>query len=501
MQKVDIEIGDFVYLKNYKALEKTHPSVINSLKQKYTYDNPKFLENEKYGRSNRNVPEYIRTYDTHKDDLIFYRGQYKNILRMLINFNLNYEVTKKLKKGRDLETFKTNIKLRPDQELAQNDALKHKQGLIISPTSFGKTILVLMLFRKIRKQTVIVVHTTELQKQWIQEAVEKVGVPREKIGGCGGIFQGKPRVGDLNICLYQTLSKEHIFEKFEKDTGFVVAEECQKTAVEAFSTCIIHFKALYRIGVSANHKRKDGMHFIVDDALGEVIHRAKNKASDSKILSFINIIETNYFDYEYDWDKDHTALVNRICEDDERNKLILNRCYQKYRLGKQVMIVVERKEQAFKLYGALSKKGLRVGVLAGNVSKKEAAKFNSNIAKKYAAGYNDKKAYEFIKKEAERKNLDVIIGTQKIEVGVSIRTIGHLIISSLVTSNIADRLNQIVGRAERTHGKDLEKEYGVKPTPTVDLLMDNKFKHIEANLKSVMRFYKGRVKVLKLRKK
>lgn len=495
---VDLVINKSCVLKNAHEVSKTNHSVIGILKERCTYKNPDYVRNEKYGYSNTGVPDYIYTFQTVGNDIHFPRGIYKEIANGLKNLGFSVTIHNKLNKGRSVQFCYADgssvplVVARPDQRLAINDLKVHKRGLLQAFTSFGKTPTIILLSQELSVQTTIIVHTTFLQNQWIKELVELFKYDPKKIGGCGGFFK-KPRLGDINICLYQTLSKPHILPLYTKDTGLVVVDEVQRAAVDAFTECVRNFDAEYRIGTSANHKRKDGKEFIIEDHIGKVVHEAVEKATDSKILSYITTIDSDYFDYEYDWDKNHSALVTRLSKDKDRNILILKRCFMKLRLNKQVLIIVERKEQCFLLQGALEKKGVKVGVLAGAVTKDEIAKFDSNMAKHYAFNYDEKAAYEYIKKNSENKNLQVIIGTQKAEVGLSLRTMNHLIVSSLVTSNIEDRLNQIIGRIERTHGKELEKLYGVKETPTADIIMDTKFKHIKKQKDKVKSFFKGRI--------
>jgi superfamily II DNA or RNA helicase len=487
-------------LKNVNQIVLKYPTIINALKERFTYKNPKFVNNERYGYSNAKVPEYLYTYKIIGDTIRFPRGAYKEVAKIFLNIGIKPTLIDKREKGEIVELPNNPITLREDQYKAQLDIIKNKQGIVKAATSFGKTVLCINLLFELKVRMVVVVHTTFLQKQWINEAKNLFKIPTNLIGGCGGVFKN-PRLGAINICLYHTLSKSNVLPVFTHKAGIVVADEVQRAAIDMFSLCVQHFGSVYRIGVSANARRKDGMEFVIFDHIGPQIHEAEEKASDSKILSYLTIVHSDYFDYDYAFDKSNVELINRICIDEDRNKLILRRAYQKVQLEKQVMIIVERKEQCFLLQGALEKKGIRVGVLAGGVTKDDIANFKTKTAKLYASRYDEKTAYDYVKKKGESKELQVIIGTQKAEVGLSIRTLNHLIISTLATSNVEDRLNQIVGRVERTHGKELEELYGIKETPTVDIIMDTKFEHIEKQIYKVKKFFKGRITELNPRKK
>ena len=161
------------------------------------------------------------------------------------------------------------------------------------------------------------------------------------------------------------------------------------------------------------------------------------------------------------------------------------------------MVLVERKEQACLLAHALRKRGISTALLLGKITKDQIRKFESNAAKKVALEYDDKKSYDYVKKYAEAKKIDVVIGTQKAEVGLSVRTLNHIVVTTPMGSNIGDRLNQIIGRVERTHGKELEKKFGKKPRPTVDILVDDRFRSFKKHKSAIKDAYGDRCFVVK----
>jgi superfamily II DNA or RNA helicase len=277
----------------------------------------------------------------------------------------------------------------------------------------------------------------------------------------------------------------------------LITHNCQKLAIEAMHGCVNHFPAKYRWGVSANHKRKDKKEFLVEDTLGEIVYNAEEVDGDSKILSNVHLVQTNYRDYDYEFDKQYSNFITRMSKDKTRNTMILRRVVKQVNKGLQVMVLVERKEQACLFASALRKKGIKTALLIGPVSKKSINQFESNSAKKVALEYDDKKAYDYVKQKAEAKEIQVIIGTQKAEVGLSVRTLNYGIVTTPMGSNVADRLNQIVGRFERTHGSELEKKFGVKPRPIVELLVDNKIKSFKRHKKAIKDFYGDRCFIVK----
>ena len=272
----------------------------------------------------------------------------------------------------------------------------------------------------------------------------------------------------------------------------LISHNCQKLAIEAMHGSVNFFPAKYRWGVSANHTRKDKKEFLIEDTLGEVVYNAEEVDGDSKILADIHLLSTEYRDYDYEFDHQYSNLITRMSLDKTRNTNILRRVVKQVNKGLQCMILVERKEQACLLTSALRKKGIKTALLIGPLSKKSIKQFKSKAAQKVALEYDDKKAYDYVKKNAEEKNIQVIIGTQKAEVGLSVRTLGFGIVTTPMGSNVKDRLNQIIGRFERTHGSELEEKYGVKPRPVVELLIDDKIRSFKRHRKAIKDFYGDR---------
>ena len=92
-------------------------------------------------------------------------------------------------------------------------------------------------------------------------------LPKELIGGCGGKFK-KPKIGLVNICLYQTLAKPEMLKMFGNVNSMFVLDEAQIAPIDACLKIINHIPARYRIGMSADVGRKDKKDFMTKWYLG-----------------------------------------------------------------------------------------------------------------------------------------------------------------------------------------------------------------------------------------
>ncbi|MGB5612890.1 MAG: DEAD/DEAH box helicase family protein, partial [Sedimenticolaceae bacterium] len=76
--------------------------------------------------------------------------------------------------------------LRPDQEDAVVAMLPHDVGVLCAPTAFGKTVTGAAIIALRRVNTLILVHRTELLRQWQERLNAFLGIGKEVVGTIGG---------------------------------------------------------------------------------------------------------------------------------------------------------------------------------------------------------------------------------------------------------------------------------------------------------------------------
>jgi superfamily II DNA or RNA helicase len=96
--------------------------------------------------------------------------------------------------------------LRPDQELAVAAMLNHDAGVLCAPTAFGKTVTAAAMIARRGVNTLVLVHRTELLKQWQERLQSFLGVGKGVVGTIGG-GKAKP-TGKIDIAVMQSLSRQ-----------------------------------------------------------------------------------------------------------------------------------------------------------------------------------------------------------------------------------------------------------------------------------------------------
>lgn len=505
--KVKLTVNSHVSFK-HKKLKLENRECFKELKEAFTHVNPTFYKNQRMGIpcDPEKEPRQFKSYKIQNRRMTFTRGCLSGVKKILrANGHTVKIINERLKTEEQIYRSKTVVRV--DQKPAIQKALKKKQGIVRGPCSSGKSIIGLEIIAQSKQVGTIILWNTIHQEQWIEEALRKdlLNISLSDIGGVGGIFAdskkwkkifpkekfpGK-RVGKINICMQQSLWRKENREMFTEITGCLIADEVQKFAAKTFNEVVNDFPAEYRIGLSANEKRKDGKECLIYDAFGKVVHVIPDSDIGSRKKSKVYLVPSKYEDDEYEFSKRTPELLNRMARSKSRNKIIIRRAVNKASKKKLVLILVERKYQALYLREQLLERKLKVKLLIGKTTKREISdaddwkkSWKDFMLNKYDADL----AFQDVKKLGTDKKIDVIIATQKGDVGVSIKTIDHLIITTPTGGNL-ERFNQQKGRAERNYDKKLVKKFGKKKTPTVDYIWDLRIESLRKKGENILRNY------------
>lgn len=480
-----------------KKLVKENPECVLALEKRFTYSNPEYYKLQSMGYKYTNTPKRLRSYKKHKNGkMSFSRGTLKTIKKILRDHGHKVRIH-----DNRLElpaiSFDDNIVLRDEQLEPVQRMVKKQQGLVRGPCSSGKTVMLLKAISIIKQPTTVVVWNTNHQKQWKKEVEQHLNLDSDEIGGCGGIFK-KPIAGKVNLCMQQSLYKKETLDFFAERTGCVAGDEVQRYGAKTYEKTINGFPAKYRLGVSANERRKDGKHFLIYDGFGEVIHEIEDRNIGSRLEAKCFLIPTKFKSEDYEAEGNWSRLITEITEDKKRNNLILKVVKRSLRREKLCLIFTERKAHALWLRDSLSE--FRTGLMIGNTTTKEIRESDwPEKWKIFMKDFDSGVEYDRVKKLGDQRKLDVIIATQKGDVGINILPIDHGFITT-PTGNNKERFNQQKGRIERDHNEALELQFGKKSTPHMYYFWDTGIEKLQKAGNTVMKSYPG-TGILKLKKK
>ena len=226
--------------------------------------------------------------------LILPKGYFGQLLTLCKEDGLNPEIDDK----RTVNSIKfpqslKEVTLRDYQERAVNQALKYDSGLVISPTGSGKTLLALEILRRLQQKSLVLVHRSDLAKQWVEVVEQRLGLEAGLIG------DGEWKLGnEITIALIQTLSsREDETKALSSEFGAIVADECHHIPCETCFTVLGWLSPRYSFGLSATPGRRDGLEDMIYRGIGPAvatISKSEVEAIGQTVPATVQLVETHF---------------------------------------------------------------------------------------------------------------------------------------------------------------------------------------------------------------
>lgn len=244
------------------------------IKKANTFKNPKFEVNKEHGYSNWQILPAIETFRLNEDgSIIVPRGYLPDLMQLCEECDVILAIEDLRNEcPAELPALK-GIELRPYQERAVVQAMQSDQGVIVSPTGSGKSLIGLELIRRRGQKALILVHRTELASQWIALIKERFGIT------AGFIGNGVIDIGEqITIAMVQTLALcEEETKTLSDSFGLIILDEVHHAPATTFFDVLGFFSAKYRYGLSATPGRRDGLEPMIYLAIGKTIATISKK--------------------------------------------------------------------------------------------------------------------------------------------------------------------------------------------------------------------------------
>ena len=263
--------------------------------------------------------------------------------------------------------------LRADQERAVAAMLKHDAGVLCAPTAFGKTVTAAAIIARRGINTIVLVHRTELLKQWQERLQAFLALGNETGKGVVGTIGGgksKPS-GMIDIAVMQSLSRQGEVNAQVENYGQIVVDECHHVGAASFDAILKRTKAKFVLGLTATPIRRDGQQPIIFMQCGPIRHTAARPTSAPHDLEVVPRSRTASIDLPA------TAgiqdVFRHLANDLARTYAIAEEAAAALAQGRKVLVLTERTEHLDAIYQALTTRAPTPFVLHGRMSKKERA--------------------------------------------------------------------------------------------------------------------------------
>jgi len=427
-----------------------------------TINNPKFVLAQRQDRPTAWYDKFLTYYEVWGKILAVPIGYTVNLSKI---FSID-SITDSRSLGKNIINNKFTGKLRPYQASAISKMKNASVGVICAPTGSGKSVIIVNRVISSKVPTLILVNTLELLNQMIGKFIEFSDLEKKDIGVIGG---GKYKIKDITISTLQSLTKksEDEFNKLNEIFGQIIVDEVHIIPAFTFFNILSKLKAKYKFGFSATPKREDGLTDVIFWATGPIIEEIKlSDIKDKIVIPTVRKIKTNYFFPLFDSDE-YVYMINDLCQDAERNKLIIS-TIQQYK-GKQIVVLSQRVNHAIFLADALNKLGFNAKYLVSSIKEHEKTK---SVPKKIRA--------EIIE-GLNSGDIDVVCSTYSLfSTGIDIASLEILILAAPTKSEV--RLKQSFGR--------LFRKATFKKTPEIVDFLDSRIDMLKAQGYARNKIYK-----------
>jgi superfamily II DNA or RNA helicase len=232
-------------------------------------------------------------------------------------------------------------KLRPHQKIITKKSIKHLKkfggGIISVGCGSGKTVMALYIAYKLKLRTLIVVHKSFLQEQWIERITQFFSN-----ASVGYIRQNKVEpYKDFVVGMVHSISMRDYDPEIFKGFGMVIYDECHHYGSRVFSNALFKTGAKYVLGLSATPERNDGLTKILHWYMGDFIHKEpptvnkqvavkvfKFKANDPKNPFFQTVKMMRKIKKNGAWSLEEqvniTKMITNVCQIPERTDFIIH---------------------------------------------------------------------------------------------------------------------------------------------------------------------------------
>lgn len=349
--KVEIIKADKLYI----PLKAVSAKVLNHLKRIAAFKNPEFYNKQALRLSTYAIPRIISCFDITNEYLAMPRGC-EDATRSFLNDNaVTYTITDKTNHGNKISVSFQGEE-REEQLEAINALLPYTNGILHATTAFGKTVTAAAIIARKKVNTLILVHSKALLKQWHDRLTEFLNIDypkHEEKNKCGrrkvfspiGCFDssGNTLHSIIDIALIQSCLDEDGVKPFVQDYGMVIVDECHHVSSITFEQVLMSIKAHTIYGLTATPIRKDGHQPIIFMQCGPIRFTTDVKSQMAK-QSFDRFLIPRFTSYNSILEDrlSIATLYKYLSEDEIRNNLIVEDICKAVNTGRTPIILTNR---------------------------------------------------------------------------------------------------------------------------------------------------------------
>lgn len=337
------------------------------------FQNPEFYKAQAMRLSTFGKPRIISCCEDYPKHLALPRGCHEELLQALGELKIKTKIIDERATGHPL-LLNFQGTLRPEQQLAADQLMKHDIGVLSASTAFGKTVIGAWLIAQRKVNTLVIVHRRQLMDQWVESLQSFLGLGKKEIGQIGG---GKHKItGTVDVAMIQSLINKGTVNDLVENYGHIIVDECHHISAASFEQVIRQAKARFITGLSATVTRQDGHHPIIFMQCGPVRYRVDDR-QQAAARSFTHKVIVRRTNFVLPSRADNTPepgiqeVYAMLAADFYRNQMIIEDVVEAVNNGRSPVLLTERREHLTYFADTLADKVKNIIVLSGGMGRKK----------------------------------------------------------------------------------------------------------------------------------
>jgi superfamily II DNA or RNA helicase len=345
----------------------------NRINRLAAFQNPEFYKAQAMRLSTFGKPRIISCCEEYSKHLALPRGCQEELFQVLGELKIKTKMINERVTGDPL-FLNFQGTLRPEQQLAADQLIKHDIGVLSASTAFGKTVIGAWLIAQRKVNTLVIVHRRQLMDQWVESLQSFLGLGKKEIGQIGG---GKHKIiGTVDIAMIQSLINKGTVNDLVGNYGHIIVDECHHISAASFEQVIRQAKARFIIGLSATVTRQDGHHPIIFMQCGPIRYRVDDR-QQAAARSFAHKVIVRRTNFVLPSRADNSPepgiqeVYAMLAADFYRNQMIVNDVVEAVHIGRSPVLLTERREHLTYFVDTLADKVKNIIMLSGGMGRKQ----------------------------------------------------------------------------------------------------------------------------------
>ncbi len=242
-QELNIVLANQIYIEKADLPQ----PLANRLIRLAAFQNPEFYKAQAMRLPVWNKPRIIGCAENYPKHIALPRGCLEELQHLLTENGINCALQDERFDGTKVK-LKFIGQLRSYQNKALKIMLQHDTGVLCAPTAFGKTVAAAAILARRKVNTLILVHRTELLRQWQERLQMFLDLSKTELGALGG---GKKKLsGQIDIAVMQSLAKKGNLAEVLDQYGQIIIDECHHLSAFSFEGILKQAKARYVMGLN-----------------------------------------------------------------------------------------------------------------------------------------------------------------------------------------------------------------------------------------------------------